>query len=173
MDMSGMDMGSSNSTSDATTEAACKISMLWNWYTVDACFISPQWHIRSVGGYAGTVIGVFFIVVALECFRRFGREYDRAIKAAHLADQVQGKGDSDAVSVPAPFYPTYKQQGIRAALYGVQFGTGYMLMLLAMYYNGGIILAIFAGATAGYFVSARDTVGEFEAPGVRGDCCAA
>lgn len=65
-----------------------------------------------------------------------------------------------------------------------------------MYYNGGVILAIFAGATAGYFVSAvslvessmqeideseenlivyivqSDTVGGFEAPGVRGECCA-
>jgi hypothetical protein len=26
-----------------------QISMLWNWYTVDSCFLSTQWHIRSKG----------------------------------------------------------------------------------------------------------------------------
>lgn len=25
--------------------------MLWNWYAVDACFISSQWHVRSKGGW--------------------------------------------------------------------------------------------------------------------------
>lgn len=46
---------------------------------------------------------VFFIVVTLECFRRFGREYDRAIKAAQYANQVRSKVDSDEISIPAPF----------------------------------------------------------------------
>jgi copper transporter 1 len=27
-----------------------QISMLWNWYTVDSCFLSEQWHVRSLGG---------------------------------------------------------------------------------------------------------------------------
>ncbi|KAI5279173.1 Copper Transporter integral membrane protein that functions in high affinity copper transport [Ascosphaera aggregata] len=26
---------------------ACKISMLWNWNTIDACFFTESWHIRS------------------------------------------------------------------------------------------------------------------------------
>jgi hypothetical protein len=34
------------------------------------------------------------------------------------------------------------------------FGSGYMLMLLAMYYNGGIILTIFVAAFVGHFLTA-------------------
>lgn len=36
-----------------------------------------------------------------------------------------------------------------------------------MYYNGGVILAIFAGATAGYFVSAVSHVDKLDAGGRR------
>ena len=39
--------------------------------------------------------------------------------------------------------PTLVQQLIRSLFYVAQFGAGYMMMLLAMYYNGGIIFAIF------------------------------
>lgn len=160
--------------SSAPTESACQISMLWNWTTVDACFISQQWHVRSKGSFAGTVIGVFFIVVALESFRRLGREYDRALKKNYAAQQQSirdslGK-DGEEVAL-APFRVTWSQQLIRSIFYGVQFATGYMLMLMAMYYNGYIIFAIFFGGFAGYLVSSSDTVGECEAPGVRGECC--
>lgn len=33
-------------------------------------------------------------------------------------------------------------------------------MLLGMYYNGGILFAIFTGHTVGYFVFGRDTIKE-------------
>ena len=42
--------------------------------------------------------------------------------------------------------PTLVQQLIRSLFYVAQFGAGYMMMLLAMYYNGGIIFAIFVRA---------------------------
>lgn len=28
---------------------AVQVSMLWNWDTVDACFLSSTWHIRTTG----------------------------------------------------------------------------------------------------------------------------
>lgn len=61
-----------------------QISMLWNWYTVDACFLSETWHVRNKGQlaisaalfcrfiltdtsisaqYAGTLIGIFLSTV--------------------------------------------------------------------------------------------------------------
>jgi copper transporter 1 len=54
MDMGGHDMGGA---ADGTP--MCKISMLLNWYSIDACFLSDKWHIRSKAGFAGTLIGVF------------------------------------------------------------------------------------------------------------------
>ncbi|GMM44659.1 hypothetical protein DAPK24_012340 [Pichia kluyveri] len=58
---------------------ACKISMLWNWYTIDSCFLSKTWHVTSRGMFAGTCIGVFFWVIAYCWFHRFIVEYDNAI----------------------------------------------------------------------------------------------
>ncbi|KAK7049308.1 copper transporter complex subunit Ctr4 [Paramarasmius palmivorus] len=54
----------------------------------------------------------------------------------------------------------------------IQFGAGYMTMLLAMYYNGGIILAIFAGAYFGHLLTARDTVAHGDNPHKEA-CCGA
>ena len=57
--------------------------MLWNWYTIDACFLSSTWHVQSAGGFAGSCIGAIFLVIALELLRRVQRETDRAF---HRAD---------------------------------------------------------------------------------------
>ncbi|CAG8976818.1 hypothetical protein HYALB_00009082 [Hymenoscyphus albidus] len=57
--------------------SGCKISMLWNWYTIDACFISHSWHITTPGMFAGSCIGVILLVISLEFLRRVSREYDR------------------------------------------------------------------------------------------------
>jgi copper transporter 1 len=59
--------------------------MLWNWNTVDSCFLSSTWHIRSKGMFAGSVIGVFLLVIAIEAVRRGAREYDRYISRKALA----------------------------------------------------------------------------------------
>ncbi|MCJ1462712.1 Copper Transporter integral membrane protein that functions in high affinity copper transport [Pseudocyphellaria aurata] len=80
----GMAMPSTTGTSSMDMDmgmggSSCKISMLWNWNTVDACFISSSWHITSRGMFAGSCIGVILLVVSLEFLRRLGREYDRYI----------------------------------------------------------------------------------------------
>ncbi|KAL9105594.1 MAG: hypothetical protein Q9227_009252 [Pyrenula ochraceoflavens] len=54
----------------------CKISMLWNWYTVDACFLSRSWRIHTPAAFAGSCIGVILLVMSLELLRRLSREYD-------------------------------------------------------------------------------------------------
>lgn len=71
--------------------------------------------------------------------------------------------------------PSIKQQVVRSIFYGIQFSTSCthpvpriifttevspkphrldIIMLLAMYYNGGVIFAIFTGGTVGFFLSA-------------------
>ncbi|KAJ8114130.1 hypothetical protein OPT61_g3920 [Boeremia exigua] len=152
----GMSMGGS-----------CKISMLWNWYTVDSCFIARSWHITSKGMFAGSCIGVILLVIALEALRRAGKEYDRYIVNQHLAtlpqtNTVASSASSDNSKTPATgavlaptvqnFRPSVLQQAIRALLHMLQFAVAYFVMLLAMYYNGYIIICIFIGAYLGYFI---------------------
>ncbi|KAK6455334.1 copper transporter integral membrane protein that functions in high affinity copper transport [Scheffersomyces xylosifermentans] len=76
---------------------ACKISMLWNWNTIDSCFIARSWHVKSKGGFAGSCIGVFFLVLVAQWLHRFCRELQRSFarrhalnrRAAYIADVSQ------------------------------------------------------------------------------------
>ena len=54
---------------------------------------------------------------------------------------------------------TVGQQGVRAGLYVSQFAVAYVVMLLAMYYNGYIIICIFIGAFVGFFIFSWDAAG--------------
>lgn len=156
--MGGMSMG-----------GTCKISMLWNWYTIDSCFIARSWRVKTQGAFAGSCIGVILLVIVLEALRRAGKEYDRYIVAQHIktlsptvssssssADGSNNKNATTSVASPvaaAPrFRPNILQQAIRALLHMLQFAVAYFVMLLAMYYNGYIIICIFIGAYIGYFI---------------------
>ncbi|KAK0631520.1 Ctr copper transporter [Immersiella caudata] len=138
--------------------------MLWNWYTIDTCFISSSWHVRSAGMFAGSCIGVILLVMLLELLRRSVKEYDRYLVRKHLAGQTTAASsdranilpkDSDVVTV-APLQNGYKpkllEQAVRALLHTCQFAVAYFVMLLAMYYNGYIIICIFIGAYIGSFI---------------------
>ncbi|KAI1140159.1 Ctr copper transporter family-domain-containing protein [Hypoxylon sp. FL0543] len=162
MDMGDMSMGGSS---------ACKISMLWNWYTVDSCFLSSSWHNTSTGMFAGSCIGVILLTMSLELLRRTVKEYDRYLIRKHTSNVASapltatGAKDGDdkaAVASSTPvnqgvvhsgsFRPTVLEQAVRALLHMVQFAVAYIIMLLAMYYNGYIIICIFIGAYIGAFV---------------------
>ncbi|KAL5359344.1 Ctr copper transporter family-domain-containing protein [Aspergillus floccosus] len=170
MDMGGMHMSS------------CKISMLWNWNTIDACFLSESWHITSRGMFAGSCVGVICLVICLEFLRRVGREYDTFIvRRARLRAQyfvlpsestkpaaassssaaASTDANDDGTATPAsqtdktqytPVRPTLVEQVVRASLHMLQFAVAYFVMLLAMYFNGYIIICIFIGAFLGSFI---------------------
>ncbi|KAG6103034.1 hypothetical protein E4U14_006472 [Claviceps sp. LM454 group G7] len=159
--------------------SGCKISMLFNLYTIDSCFLSSQWRITSNAAFAGSCIGVFLLTLLLELLRRSIKEYDRYLIRQHRSrhqasssatESTTGsttgstmppnttKNFAAAVSsitcskaVP-PFRPNALQQGVRAFLHLLAFFVGYILMLLAMYYNGYILLCIFLGAFVGAFI---------------------
>ncbi|KAK6343075.1 hypothetical protein TWF718_008450 [Orbilia javanica] len=204
--------------------AMCKMDMYWNWYTIDACFLSKSWHITSAGMFASSCIGIVFLVVLVEALRRCAREWDRHIvrdwkkRAAMAAEGVDvsivdksgvedtptattttptaaaagccstaqssssssEKGDlvtkpsaqtltttkksvlsrfcpfttSKAVNTPRP---TIVQHLLKSLIYAVLLGVGYILMLLAMYYNGYIFFCLVIGAWLGNFLFGMDT----------------
>jgi copper transporter 1 len=114
---------------------------------------------------------VILLVIILEALRRAGKEYDRYIVAQKLSSMasapspagiVSSASSADGAKNPtthtAPvqtaqrFRPTLLQQAIRAAIHMATFAVAYFVMLLAMYYNGYIIISIFIGAYIGYFL---------------------
>ncbi|KAI2459490.1 copper transporter complex subunit Ctr4 [Ophidiomyces ophidiicola] len=154
----GMGMGDPN---------ACKIDMLWNWNTINACFIARSWKITSKGMFAGSCIGVILLVMSLEFLRRVGYEYDNYLdgrpslfsRKSVPVSVVDTKDDSQNGQAAlaaghgqgAP-KRTILQHTLRSLLHMVQFGVAYFVMLLAMYYNGYIIICILIGAFLGSFV---------------------
>ncbi|KAI6769553.1 hypothetical protein HG530_004182 [Fusarium avenaceum] len=156
----------------------CKISMLWNWNTVDSCFIASSWHITSKGMFAGSCIGVILLVMSLELLRRSVKEWDRYLLRQHAAKHQEssssaaagpsgangsdnGKDGNALVSCASPippFRPNVWQQAIRALLHMMQFAVAYFVMLLAMYYNGYFIICILIGAYLGAFIFQWETL---------------
>ncbi|KAK7053825.1 Ctr copper transporter family-domain-containing protein [Favolaschia claudopus] len=142
---------------NGTSTSTCKLSMLWNWDTVDACLVTEQWHIRTPRQYAGSLIGLFFVVVLLEGVRRLSRTYDRYVVRRYQSRLSIGRV-SDSFKKKQGVSPGIFAQVIRSLLYFIQFSTAYLLMLAAMSHNGGVILTIFIGAFFGFLIFARDTL---------------
>ncbi|BEI85999.1 hypothetical protein CcaverHIS002_0602860 [Cutaneotrichosporon cavernicola] len=124
------------------------VSMLWNWTTIDACFLSRSWHIKTKAMFAGSIVGVFFLCMLIEGIRRLAREYDRQIIRANRTDKGR------------VYPPTFAQHVVRTLAYGVQFTGAFLVMLLGMYFNVPMLMAIFFGHTFGYLAFGRDTCGD-------------
>lgn len=125
--------------------------------------------------FAGSCIGVILLVMLLEFLRRASKEYERMILlqaqrkhryATPNADDVSdGNRKDSAIFAAAPcapkefsFRPSVVQQLIRALLHMAQFAVAYFIMLLAMYFNGYIIISIIIGAFLGAFVFSWETI---------------
>ncbi|KAL9105588.1 MAG: hypothetical protein Q9227_009246 [Pyrenula ochraceoflavens] len=127
--------------------------------------------------FAGSCIGVICLVISLEFLRRLSREHDRYIRRKDLAPTAQlreacihntknkSQETSPDVSVRSPVsqgpvrpspLTLILRQTIRATIHMLQFAVAYFVMLLAMYYNGYIIICIFIGAFLGAFIFSWD-----------------
>lgn len=150
--------------------------MLWNWNTIDACFLSSSWHVKSHAMFAASCIGVALLVVCLEFLRRLSRETDAyfmrsfqrhlrmtnaAIAASnsnsdslntHIPNSYDPYSESQSITGYATYRASPLQQLVRAILHGMTLGVAYIVMLLAMYFNGYIIISIIIGAALGKFL---------------------
>lgn len=87
----------------------CRISMLWNWYTINTCFISRTWRNDTVAKFGGSCFGCFLLVFTAQWLNRVARQFDiellRRHRLKHLArlqserdvssEEVKGSVDSD------------------------------------------------------------------------------
>lgn len=130
--------------------------------------------------FAGSCIGVILLVLSLEFLRRAGKEYDRYIinqytESLPATSPVSSVSSTTGVPKSAEasagptsrnnciptkrFRPSVAQQAVRALLHMLQFAVAYFVMLLAMYYNGYIIICIFIGAFLGFFTFGWESFG--------------
>ncbi|EGW35812.1 uncharacterized protein SPAPADRAFT_53958 [Spathaspora passalidarum NRRL Y-27907] len=155
---------------------ACKISMLWNWYTIDACFLARSWHVSTKGQFAGSCIGAFLLVVSGQWLHRFSQEFDAAIVRRNRpiidcnCDDSDGGKTADISPGPNPYLYALSHEWffnpapgvvatpfehlIRCILFVIEWGLAYIIMLLFMYYNGYIIISCLLGALFGKLIFA-------------------
>ncbi|KAI0847428.1 Ctr copper transporter [Daldinia vernicosa] len=151
--------------------------MLWDWYTIDSCILARSWHNTTPGMFAGSCVGIVLFTMTLDLLRRTAKEYDRYLvrkhaSAAMAASTAPPKDGSDESTMESPtsthqgalqinrFRPTMCEQTIRALFHMVQFAVAYFIMLLAMYYNGYVIMSIFVSAYIGAFIFRWEPLGE-------------
>lgn len=110
--------------------------------------------------FAVSCIGVALLVISLELLRRAGEEYDAFILrkfeqqvATQIAEFERLNSAGSNMSMPqfVTFRASPLQQLIRSMIHAITFGVAYLVMLLAMYYNGYFIISIFLGAGLGKF----------------------
>ncbi|EKD12222.1 uncharacterized protein L3040_000308 [Drepanopeziza brunnea f. sp. 'multigermtubi'] len=151
----------------------CKLSMLLNWHTIDACFLSSIFHIRSSFTFFLACLGAFTLVVSLEFVRRIQRQFDQYLQKrnnffrtkqyvlpAEMEEKLLDPGDDHG------FKDEPKQKAmvvildqlLRGLIHVVQFSISYCIMLLFMYSNGFIIISILVGALVGFALFTRDTL---------------
>ncbi|KAI1360111.1 ctr copper transporter [Xylaria arbuscula] len=153
----------SHGSSMSMDDSSCESHMLWNWNTIGACFFAESWKIKTEGMMAATCIGVFLLAILLEFVRRVGKEYDLLIlrqfqqhvderaAMAKLEDNCCA-GETRPASQTVMFRATAFQQAIRSLIHAMAFGIAYILMLIAMAFNGYVIIVIIIGAGFGKFL---------------------
>jgi copper transporter 1 len=118
--------------------------MLWNWNTVDVCLLARSWKIKSHAMFAGSCLGVVCLVLLLYLIRRLQKEYELYLLRIHVAVMAQNQQ-----KVIPPYRMTIVQMTVRAALDACQLGLAFIIMLLAMYFNGYIYISIVIGGFLG------------------------
>lgn len=136
--------------------------------------------------FAGSCVAIIALVCMLEVLRLIGKRYDRYLfREYQTHQQASASADGSSTSsrkgnvkndvslmtksllgnssTPMAFRPNALQQMVRALLHTLQFALAYVLMLLAMYYNGYIIICIFIGTFVGFILFRCESMA-FEGP---------
>lgn len=104
--------------------------------------------------FAASCLGVIALVIWLEGMRRISKEYDSLVHrqwTTHAYRQSKKFTESSLDITTFAFRASPIQQLIRAILHACTFGLGYLVMLLAMSFNGYIVICIIIGAGLGRF----------------------
>lgn len=139
--------------------------MLWNWHTIDSCFLSESWHVTTHGAFAATCIGVAALSACVEVLKHWSAAYDAAVCTAlreadvrRARELLNDDGDVGLTSGERELrhrrrlHATPFQQLVRTALAVALQGGFYILMLVAMAFNGYVIICILIGTALGKFL---------------------
>ncbi|WWC67749.1 uncharacterized protein I206_101661 [Kwoniella pini CBS 10737] len=138
----------------SSSNTTCQMSdMLWNWDVINTCFISSGWQNSTKGSFAASCIGVSFISILLELFKKISKDYDKLIlkQLSNISFKSKKQNQNYFIGIDKKRRATPLQQLIRTLLHVLIFGISYLLMLLVMSFNGFLIFSILIGHGIGKF----------------------
>lgn len=109
--------------------------MIFTWDWKNTCVVYKWWHVKTYGGFVGTLVAI----AAISMFYEFSRNWIVKWKAKNA---------------PVVGSSTKKSQfKIKSSLlYAFQVGFSFMLMLVFMTYNGWYMLSVVVGAAIGFYL---------------------
>jgi len=124
--------------------------MLLNWHTIDACFLSSAFKIRSSFGFFLACLAAFLLVISLEFLRRSQRYFDRYLRAKNafleqkgyeapveeMEEKLLAKEGKAGNGKERVVVVVVVEQSARGLLHVLQFSVSSCIMLLFMYSNG-------------------------------------
>ncbi|CAG8949610.1 hypothetical protein HYFRA_00007843 [Hymenoscyphus fraxineus] len=163
-------------------DSDCKVSMLLNWTTMNACFLTSSFKITSNFTFLLACLLAFLLVLSLEFLRRLQRTYDRYLlnrskepsKPLEMEERLLGKDEILDTLVDERPLVVVVEQLIRGLLHVSQFAVSYCVMLLYMSSNGYIIISILCGALVGFALFTRDMMRpgmKLDVEVMKKDCC--
>jgi len=119
--------------------------MLLNWHTIDACFLSSAFHIRSSFVFFLTCLGSFLLIISLEALRRFQRSFERHLRSRRarlqeeqyiltedmeekLLNRINREGNDARVVGKEKMFVAAIEQLLRGLVHTVQFAVSYIVM---------------------------------------------
>ncbi|PQE30941.1 hypothetical protein CJF32_00007947 [Rutstroemia sp. NJR-2017a WRK4] len=144
---------------------SCKLSMLLNWSTIDTCYLTSSFHVHSTFQFVLVVLLCFLLPIALELLRRYQRTYDRYLRVKHRLrrqnDEVLDGSEEkllggQSLKSTAWTQSVVLEQALRGLLHMAQFGLSYCIMMMWMYSNGYILIAVLLGALCGFGMLTKD-----------------
>ncbi|CAJ2502432.1 Uu.00g098260.m01.CDS01 [Anthostomella pinea] len=97
--------------------------MLWNWNTIDTCFLSSSWHVKSSSMFAGSCIGVVLLTLLLEFLRCAVKEFDRYLIRKHSAAPVASSARSNPGDTKGKEVPTISARADKGKEIATKSGT--------------------------------------------------
>ncbi|KAK8038718.1 hypothetical protein PG993_007129 [Apiospora rasikravindrae] len=126
-------------TSTATPTDVCKVNLLWNWDTIDTCFLAPSWYNNSTIKFAFSCIFVFIFAVTLQVFYHSLKTFDAALllkehnrresRDGNQTEKGPEEGGSCCCRRLLRYSPSVWEQTFRAFVYTMTFANAYILML--------------------------------------------
>lgn len=120
----------------------CKMNMIFTWEWKNTCVVYEWWHVKTKTGFLLTLVAI----ALLSMFYEFVRNWISRWKARRTPL-------SSGLSTPVLAGRAPNSLRVKlAALYALQVGYSFMLMLVFMTYNGWYMLAVVAGAGLGFYL---------------------